>query len=356
MQIDHVGLEVRDVYTLELFYRTVLGFRRRYRYVSANQPGLRTVVLERDAVRLELLERPRDEAFGARRGALGHLSLAVPDVDAEHARLGALGLAADVLRAPRTTGDGLRELELRDPEGNVIELSTRVRPEPSYRIDAVIFDLDATLVDSEENYFLADEELLRRRGIRFTRDDKRRYIGGGNRDMMVDLVRRFGLRDTPEALAEEKNALYLELAVRNTPLYPEMKRFWDLLRAHGIPVAVASGSSPHVLRRVLDTVGLTAEASVIVSAEDVARGKPAPDIFVETARRLGVPPHRCAVVEDSRHGVEAAARAFMPCIAVPYLTEKPLPDAFATADLLFEDGMPTFDADRALAWVEAQRT
>ncbi|HYG67300.1 MAG TPA: HAD family phosphatase [Anaeromyxobacteraceae bacterium] len=222
-------------------------------------------------------------------------------------------------------------------------------------IDAVIFDLDATLVDSEDNYYLADVELLRRRGIPFSLEDKKKYIGGGNLDMMVDLVRRFGLSDAPEALAEEKNAIYLELALRHTPLYPPMKRFWDLVRARGLPVAVASGSSPAVLRAVLDKVGLAAEADAIVSAEDVARGKPAPDVFLEAARRLGVPAPRCAVVEDSRHGVEAARRAEMPCIAVPYLTDKPLPEAFASAALLFEDGMATFDPDRALAWLVSGR-
>lgn len=230
-----------------------------------------------------------------------------------------------------------------------------IERKPTEPIEAVIFDLDATLVDSEGNYYLADRELLRRRGIAFTPEDKRRYIGGGNLDMMVDVAGRFGLSDTPQALAEEKNAIYLELALRDTPVYPQMKRFWDLARARGLPVAIASGSSPAVLRAVLDQIGLAAEADAIVSAEDVARGKPAPDVFLEAARRLDVPPERCAVVEDSRHGVEAAHRARMPCIAVPYLTEKPLSDAFATADLLFEDGMTTFDPERALAWVLGTR-
>ena len=77
---------------------------------------------------------------------------------------------------------------------------------------------------------------------------------------------------------------------------------------------------------------------MVVSAEEMPRGKPAPDVFLEAARRLGVPAHECAVVEDARFGVEAARRAFMRCIAVPYLHDKPLDDAFLMADLLFEDG------------------
>jgi beta-phosphoglucomutase-like phosphatase (HAD superfamily) len=94
--------------------------------------------------------------------------------------------------------------------------------------------------------------------------------------------------------------------------------------------------------------------AVVVSAEEVPRGKPAPDVFLEAARRLGVPAHECAVVEDARFGVEAARRAFMRCIAVPYLHDPPLDDAFLMADLLFPDGMDGFDAGRALEWLDAE--
>ena len=231
---------------------------------------------------------------------------------------------------------------------------SRSRRVGAMRAPALLFDLDGTLVDSEENYYLADKELLARRGVVFTAEDKRRYIGGGNLDMMIDLVRRYALPDDPAALAVEKNRLYLEIAERQTHVYPEMKRFWDGVRARGLPVAVASGSAPHVIARLLEVTSLAGEAQQVVSAEEVARGKPAPDVFLEAARRLGVPAHECAVVEDSRFGVEAGRRAFMRCIAVPYLHEKPLDDAFRMADLLFEDGMDGFDAERALAWIDAQ--
>ncbi len=357
MKLHHVGIEVRDLYAVERFYRTVLGFGLRYRYVSRNTPGLRTVFLERDGLQLELLERPRADDFLARRAsAPDHLSLDLPggaDVDAEHARLAALVPGA-VVKPPRDTGDGFRELTLEDPEGTVIEISARVGPEPRYPIRAILFDLDGTLVDSEPNYYLADRELMARRGIAFTEADKRRYIGGSNADMMADLVRRYGLGDDPAALGLEKNRLYLEIAETRTRVVPEMKRFWDAVRARGLPVAVASGSSPHVIARLLEVAGLSGEVEVVVSAEEVPRGKPAPDVFLEAARRLGVAPHECGVVEDAAFGVEAAHRAFMRCIAVPYLHDAPLDAAFEMADLLFEDGMDGFDAARALAWLEAQ--
>jgi len=355
MRLDHVGIEVRDLFTEELFYRTALGFVPRYRYVSRNTPGLRTVFLERDGLALELLERPREAEFLERRAdAPGHLALAVPDVDAEYARLSALAFPGARLKPPRDTGDGYRELELTDPEGNVVELSARIRAEPRSPVRAVIFDVDGILLDSEENYYLADARLLERYGIPFTREDKRRYVGGGNLDMMVDLRRRFALPETAEELVARKNALYLELARGRTEVYPKMRRLLDRVRARGVPVAAASGSSPAVLRTLLEATGLASDLPVAVSAEDVRRGKPAPDVFEEAARRLGVPPHECVAVEDSHHGVEAAKRAFMACIAVPYFTDRPLDPRFAMADLLFEGGMERFDEERAFAWIEAR--
>jgi beta-phosphoglucomutase-like phosphatase (HAD superfamily)/predicted enzyme related to lactoylglutathione lyase len=353
MKLDHIGIEVHDLYNLELFYRKALGFTPRYRYVSKNTPGLRTVFLERDGVRLELLERSRDKDFLERRqGAPNHLSLEVDDVDASHAELMRLGLTDAILRPPRNTGDGFREMELRDPEGNVIELSSRIAPEPRYPVRAVIFDFDGTLVDSEPNYYRADREMLGRRGIPFTAEEKRRYIGGSSLDMWADLRLRLSLPESADELVALRDGLYLEIALAKTEVFPEMRRLWDRVRGWPLPIAVASGSAPNVLRRLLAAVGLAGDGDVVVSAEEVARGKPAPDVFLEAARRLGVSPEECVVVEDTRYGVEAAKRAFMRCVAVPYLVEPPLADAFLMADLLFADGIAGFDADRAFAWLE----
>lgn len=353
MKLHHVGIEVEDLFAVELFYRKALGFSLRYRYVSRTTPGLRTVLLERDGVRLELRERPAGGAAPKGDGR-ARFSLEVLDVDAEHARLATVRLPGAVVGAPRNAGDGCREMQLRDPEGNVVELSARLGPEPRYPVRAVLFDLDGTLIDSEDNYFESDRAIFARRGIEFSQADKRNYIGTSILLMMEEMVARHGLKDTPAQLVAEKNEHYMTIAETQTRVFPEMRRFWDLLVGRGIPVAIASGSSTPVIHRLLEVVGLAEQVQVVVSADQVARGKPAPDVFEEAARRLGVPAHECAVVEDSSPGVEAARRAFMRCVAVPFLHEKPLDDGFLMADLLFEDGMDTFDPLRALEWLDAQ--
>src|SRR3977135_2858228 len=101
MKVDHFGIEVLDLFTVELFYRTALGFAPRDRYVSTNYPRPRTVFLERDGIRLELLERPRDAGFLQQRAlAPDPLSFEVADVDGEFARLSALGCPAGSLAPP----------------------------------------------------------------------------------------------------------------------------------------------------------------------------------------------------------------------------------------------------------------
>lgn len=215
---------------------------------------------------------------------------------------------------------------------------------------AFVFDLDGTLVDSEHNYLAAEQRLLAEHGIvGFDEAAKRRYVGISTREMMLDLHRRYRLAAPVDELIDRKNRYYLELAGRHTPVFPRMRDFVALLAERGHPLAVASGSSPRVLEVVLAGTGLAGHFDVVVSAEEVLRGKPEPDLFLEAARRLGVPPARCVVVEDARHGVLAAQRAGMACIAVPYLADEELPPGART--LVFPGGAADFDADAALAWL-----
>jgi len=221
-----------------------------------------------------------------------------------------------------------------------------------FPVRGVVFDLDGTIVDSEENYFQADVRILARRGATLTREHKARFIGCGNRDIMERFIGEFGLPDTPERLLEEKNEEYLVLARENTVVFPEMRVLIEGLSSRGIPMAVASGSSPVVISEILRMTRLHPYFSAAVSSEDVPNGKPEPDVFLEAARRIGTPPEETLVIEDAVYGVMAAKRAGMRCAVVPTLPGPPLDPALLAADYVVSAGMRDFRAADLLRWVD----
>jgi HAD superfamily hydrolase (TIGR01509 family) len=353
MKIAHLGLMVNNLYTMQLFYTRALGFRKSYYYESRNTPGLTVVFLVHDTVSLELLHYSgkAETKTGKRTGGKNHnhLALWVPDVDKQAARLQRLGVT--VVRGPRTTGDGYRELEIADPEGNIIEFSRRVAPPPRYPVRAVIFDLDGTVIDSEDNYHEADRLLLAHYGIEFTREMKNGFIGMGNYSMMEKIKRRYNLPDSVEQMTAVKNSHYLELALKNTAVFGRMLKLIKKLHHKGMPLALATGSSPEVVHKLTSLLRIDRYFRVCLSADDVGKSKPEPDLFLETARRLGLESRFCLVIEDSKFGVEAAARAHMRCIAIPSVIEDPPADAFFTADLLFKQGMKQFNYRKTYRWI-----
>ncbi|MEU3772565.1 HAD family phosphatase [Streptomyces sp. NPDC032472] len=222
---------------------------------------------------------------------------------------------------------------------------------------SVIFDLDGTLVDSEPNYYESGRRTLERHGVPdFTWEQHSRFIGIGTLETLEILKDRYGIPAPVEQLLAEQNAAYLELARGGTEAFPQMRKFVERLHAEGVPMAVASGSSREAIDAVLAGTGLDALLTTAVSAEEVAHGKPAPDVFLEAARRLGVRPADCVVVEDAAPGVRAAHAAGMACVAVPYGEEAAGDPGFATAELVFPSGQPEFSAEAVYAWLSARRT
>ncbi|MFW5808308.1 MAG: HAD family hydrolase [Spirochaetota bacterium] len=222
---------------------------------------------------------------------------------------------------------------------------------PRAGIEAVIYDLDATLLDTEENWYLADRRVMSGYGIDFTKEMKERYIGISIGDMIDDLRVRYGITADPDEIRHRKNACYLEIALGNTYPFPRMKEFYDRVRSDGYPTAIASGTAYHVITALLEDLHIQSHFQHIVSADHVKRGKPAPDIYLETASRLGVRPQNILVLEDSVHGVRSALDAGMNCIAIPYLHGNGLDEGFTDADLIFEGGMHEFSHEAVFAWM-----
>ncbi|WP_405578115.1 HAD family hydrolase [Streptomyces sp. NBC_01092] len=217
---------------------------------------------------------------------------------------------------------------------------------------SVIFDLDGTLVDSEPNYYEAGRQTLAEHGVPdFTWADHERYVGISTLETVTLWKREYGLDASVEELLAAKNRRYLELARTATRAYPEMRKFVELLSTEGVPMAVASGSSHQAITAILTGTGLDAHLRTVLSADEVDHGKPAPDVFLEAARRLGTPPARCVVVEDAAPGAAAADAAGMRCIAVPYVAAQADAPEFATAGLLLRGGQSEFTARAAYDWL-----
>ncbi|MFF5369705.1 HAD family hydrolase [Streptomyces sp. NPDC013187] len=217
---------------------------------------------------------------------------------------------------------------------------------------SVIFDLDGTLVDSEPNYYEAGRRTLAEYGVAdFTWADHERYVGISTQETVADWKDRYDLPASVGELLAVKNRHYLELARSATRAYPEMRAFVELLATEGVPMAVASGSSPEAIAAVLTGTGLDARLHTVVSADEVAHGKPAPDVFLEAARRLGAAPSDCVVLEDAAPGAAAAHAAGMRCIAVPYVPAQADAPEFATAGLLLPGGQEQFTARSAYDWL-----
>ena len=217
---------------------------------------------------------------------------------------------------------------------------------------AVIFDLDGTLVDSEPNYYEAGRQVLAEHGVPdFSWADHERYVGISTQETVARWKARYGLRASVPELLAAKNRRYLELARGGTRVYPEMRKFVELLAGEGVPMAVASGSSPEAIEAILAGTGLDVHLRTTVSADEVAHGKPAPDVFLEAARRLGAAPADCVVLEDAPPGAAAAHAAGMRCIAIPYVAAQADAPEFARAALLLRGGQEEFTARAAFEWL-----
>jgi HAD superfamily hydrolase (TIGR01509 family) len=196
--------------------------------------------------------------------------------------------------------------------------------------DAVVLDLDGVLVDSEERWDEARRELVAERGGEWKEGATHAMLGMSSPEWSAYVRDELGV----DLSAPEINAAVVDRLVagyrRELPLLPGAVVAVRALGARW-PLGLASSSNAPVIALVLKECGLDEVIRAWVSSEEVARGKPAPDVYLEAASRLGVDPARCVAVEDSTNGIRAAAAAGMAVVGVPMRAFPPAPDALALA-------------------------
>ena len=202
-------------------------------------------------------------------------------------------------------------------------------------IDAVVFDLDGVLLQSEEVWDAVRERYVLERGGRYDDEVQRAMMGMSAPEWSRYLHEQAGVPDEPAAINRVVVEGMLDAYRRELPLVPGAV---DAVRrtAAVFPLALASSSNREVFEEVLELAGIEDCFRATVSSEEVARGKPAPDVYLEAARRLGVAPERCAAVEDSHAGIRSAKSAAMRVIAIPNASYPPDEEALELADDVVE--------------------
>ena len=197
------------------------------------------------------------------------------------------------------------------------------------RAEAVVFDNDGLLLDTEEAWTRAERTLFTRREREFTVEDKRTLIGSSRSMAAVKLEALLERAGEGEALMDELLELVMEEALQGVAPRPGALELIARLSDAGVPMAVASNSEPQFVERVLSGARLLAGGpfATVVTVADVEHGKPAPDIYLEACRRLDVEPASAVALEDSPIGVAAAAAAGMFVIGVPYFAGSDIPGA-----------------------------
>ena len=199
-------------------------------------------------------------------------------------------------------------------------------------IEAVVFDLDGVLLDSEQVWDEVREELVKERGGRWHDRAQTEMMGMSSIEWSRYMHDELGVPDPPREISPDVVRRLEEVYRKRLPLIDGAHEAVERLAARW-PLGLASSSNREVIDLVLDLSGLARFFRVTVSSEEVPRGKPEPDVYLEGARGLGVPPERCAAVEDSHNGIRSAKAAGMRVIAIPNQHYPPGEEALALADV-----------------------
>jgi HAD superfamily hydrolase (TIGR01509 family) len=202
--------------------------------------------------------------------------------------------------------------------------------------DAVIFDLDGVIVDSEIWWDDVRRAFAAERGWTWSEEDRRAVMGANSRQWSMTMRERLGLEESPEQI--ERAIVDGVAGMFRRDGAPSIDGAVEAVRriAAVWPSGLASSAHRAVIDAALEATGLAGVLRVVVSSDEVDHGKPAPDVYLETARRMGVAPGRCLVVEDSYNGVRAAGAAGMTVVLVPNHSVPPAPGTHELADLVLD--------------------
>jgi beta-phosphoglucomutase family hydrolase len=181
---------------------------------------------------------------------------------------------------------------------------------------AVIFDMDGVIIDSEPIYLRAGNEVFRYLGLDVSEEEHHSYVGISSKDMWSHIGNKYKIDLSTEELVEMEMKSYIDylLSRKDEKPIPGVVELIEDLYKNNINLALASSSSIKSIKIVLDMFNLDKFFKTVVSGYEVENGKPAPDIFLYAAKRVGVQPEDCIVIEDSENGIEAAKSAGMKCI------------------------------------------
>ena len=201
--------------------------------------------------------------------------------------------------------------------------------------EAVVFDLDGVILDSEQVWDEVREQLVADWGGGYSREAQQAMMGMSSREWALYLHEEL---DVPRSPCEINDEVVRRMLDRYHAELPLIEGAVDAVRslAEAFPLAVASSSNRPLIDAVLAGAGVRTCFAATVSSEEVARGKPAPDVYLEAARRLGVAPELCAAIEDSGNGIRAAHAAGLRVIAYPNPHYPPAAEALALADVILD--------------------
>ena len=183
--------------------------------------------------------------------------------------------------------------------------------------EGIIFDMDGVLVDSEPFHTLIEKRQFALNGISMPEEEHLSYMGTASEMMWKDIQEKYKTGASVKELLEQNRTESIRFfsELDHLPVMDGLPELLKKLRSKNYPLAVASSSFPEIIELILVKSDLKKYFKVIVSGEEAGKSKPAPDIFLLAARKLGVSPENCMVVEDSQNGIKAARAAGMFCVA-----------------------------------------